>query len=125
METIAIPCFESRISPVLDACKRLLVVDIDKGREVSRVELTLERTSLMDRIEIFTRWGINKIICAGVSDVMCRYLAARNIVLISGIAGDLEEILNAYICNKLDDACFMMPGMGRKTDLPKKDDTDR
>lgn len=125
METIAIPIFESRISPVLDTCNRLLVVDIDKGCEVSRVELTLEKNSLTERIEIFSNWGINKIICAGVSEVMCRYLAARNIVLISGIAGKLEEILNAYICNKLDDPCFIMPGRGRETVRSKRDDTDR
>jgi predicted Fe-Mo cluster-binding NifX family protein len=122
MERIAIPIFESRISPVLDACSRLLVVDIEGGREVSRVELSLEKTSLMDRIEVFSRWGVRKIICAGVSDVMCRYLSARNIVLISGIAGKLEEILNAYICNKLDDPCYIMPGKGRETGRSKKDD---
>lgn len=125
METIAIPVFESRISPVLDACSRVLVVDIADGREVCRVELTLAKASLTERIEIFSRWGIKKIICAGVSDLMCRYLAARNIVLISGIAGNLEEILNAYICNKLDDPCFIMPGKGRKPDISEEDDTDR
>ena len=125
MERIAIPVFESRISPVLDACSRLLVVDIDGGCEVGRVEISLEKTSLMERIEIFTRWGIHKIICAGVSDVMCRYVAARNIALISGIAGKLEEILNAYICNKLDDPCFVMPGKARHKDRSKKGRSDR
>jgi hypothetical protein len=41
---------------------------------------------------------------------MCRFLAGKNIALVSGIAGELEKIINAYICNRLDDACFMMPG---------------
>ncbi len=110
MERVGIPIFESRISPVLDACKHMVVVDIDGGREVERQEISLEKTTLSERVEAFTRWGIRKIICAGVSDLMCKYLAAKNIVLISGIAGDLEKILDAYVCNKLDDPCFVMPG---------------
>lgn len=110
MERVAIPVFESRISPVLDSCHRMVVVDIEKGCEICRQELNLDKMSIHERIEVLTRWGIRKIICAGVSDVMCRFLAGKNIALISGIAGELEKIIDAYLCNRLDDACFMMPG---------------
>jgi len=120
MERVGIPIFESRVSPVLDSCNRLLVVDIDEGREMNRIEVTLEKSDITERIEVFTRWGINKIICAGVSDLMCRYLAARNIVLISGFAGKLDEVLNAYLCNRLNDPCFIMPGKGHHRGRPKK-----
>jgi hypothetical protein len=111
MERIGIPVFESRISPVLDSCNQMVMIDIDQGREIWRREISLERIDIAERIEVFTRWGIGKIICAGVSDLMCRYIASKQIVLISGIAGELEKILDAYLCNRLDDACFMMPGM--------------
>ena len=110
MERVAIPVFGSRVSPVLDSCHRMVVVDIEKGREIRRQELTLEKMSIHERIEVMARWGIRKIICAGVSDVMCKFLAGKNIALVSGIAGELEKIINAYICNRLDDACFVMPG---------------
>ena len=110
MERVAIPVFESRVSPVLDSCQRMVVVDIEKGCEIRRQELNLNKMSIYERIEVMARWGIRKIICAGVSDVMCRFLAGKNISLVSGIAGELEKIINAYICNRLDDTCFMMPG---------------
>ena len=110
MERVAIPVFESRVSPVLDSCHRMVVVDIEKGREIRRQDLNLEKMSIHERIEVMARWGIRKIICAGVSDVMCRFLAGKNIALVSGIAGELEKIINAYICNRLDDTCFVMPG---------------
>ena len=87
-----------------------MVVDFEKGREIRRQELSLEKMSVHERIEVMSRWGIRKIICAGVSDVMCRFLAGKNIVLISGIAGEIEKIITAYICNRLNDACFVMPG---------------
>jgi predicted Fe-Mo cluster-binding NifX family protein len=110
MERVAIPVFESRVSPVLDSCQRIVVVDFENGREIRRQELSLEKMSVHERIEVMVRWGIRKIICAGVSDVMCRFLAGKNIALVSGIAGEIEKIINAYICNRLDDACFIMPG---------------
>lgn len=110
MERVAIPVFKSRVSPVLDTCQRMVVVDIEKSGEVKRQELNLDKMSIHERIEVMSRWGIRKIICAGVSDVMCRFLAGKNIVLISGIAGEIEKIINAYIRNRLNDACFVMPG---------------
>lgn len=110
MERIGIPVFESRISPVLDSCNHMVMVDIDQGREIRRREISLEKIDLAERIDVFVRWGIGKIICAGVSDLMCRYIATKEITLISGIAGELEKILDAYLCNRLGDACFMMPG---------------
>jgi predicted Fe-Mo cluster-binding NifX family protein len=118
MERVAIPVFESRVSPVLDSCKRIVVLDIDGGREILRQEVLLEKMSIHERLEVITRWRIKKIICAGVSEVMCKFLAAKNIILIGGIAGELEKIINAYICNCLDDPCFLMPG--RRGETKKK-----
>ncbi|MEE4607832.1 MAG: hypothetical protein V2L15_03005 [Desulfobacteraceae bacterium] len=88
----------------------MLMIDIDQGREIWRREISLEKIDIPERIEVFVRWGVRKIICAGVSDLMCRYIASKEITLISGIAGELEKILDAYLCNRLDDTCFMMPG---------------
>ncbi|HDI60246.1 MAG TPA: hypothetical protein ENF48_07840 [Desulfobacteraceae bacterium] len=110
MERIGIPIFESRISPVLDSCNLMLMIDIDQGREIRRREISLEKIDAIERVEVFVRWGIRKIICAGVSELMCRYVASKDIMLISGIAGESEKILDAYLCNRLDDACFVMPG---------------
>jgi hypothetical protein len=110
MERIGIPVFESRISPVLDSCNLMLMIDIDQGHEIRRREISLERIDVAERIDLFVRWGIRKIICAGVSELMCRYIASKDITLISGIAGELEKILDAYLCNRLDDTCFVMPG---------------
>lgn len=110
MERVAIPVFESRVSPVLDSCRRMVIVDIEDGCEIRRQEIVFEKMSRHERIEIFVRWGVRKIICAGISDVMCRFLAGKNIAIISGIAGEIEKIINAYICKRLDDQCFVMPG---------------
>jgi predicted Fe-Mo cluster-binding NifX family protein len=110
LERVAIPVFESRVSPVLDSCRRIVVVDIEGGCEIRRQEIVLKKMSIHERLEVIARWGIKKIICAGVSDIMCKFLASKNVAIISGIAGELEKIIDAYICNRLDEPCFLMPG---------------
>jgi predicted Fe-Mo cluster-binding NifX family protein len=119
MVRVGIPVFESRVSPVLDTCRRMLVVDIEAGIEVMKIqEIALETIGLNERVEHFCRWGIQKIICGGVSELMCKYLEGRNIDLISGIAGDAAKVVKAFICKRLDQACFRMPGaIDRKEQL--------
>jgi predicted Fe-Mo cluster-binding NifX family protein len=110
MERVAIPVFEARVSPVLDTCVRMLVVDLDGSSEVKRSEVFLEQMSVYERSEVLARWGIKKIICAGVSNLMCRMLKRRKIETIRGIAGEVEKIIHAYCCGNLNDPCFCMPG---------------
>ena len=110
MERVAIPVYESRVSPVLDTCIRMLVVDIDGGIEHKRSEVILEHMTAYERSEILLCLGIGKIICAGVSDLMYRLLRSRKIELINGIAGEVEKIIHAYCCGNIGDSCFCMPG---------------
>ena len=113
MERIAIPVFQERISPVLDACARLLVVDIDNGKEIQRADVFLKNMSRRERTEAISRWHIDTLICGGVSELMCSYIAGRGVHLISGIAGEAEKIIDAYLHNRLDQKCFLMPGKNR------------
>jgi len=55
MIRIAIPVFQDRISPVLDACTRLLIVDLDKNVEIEREEIYLDDLSLAERLTIFKK----------------------------------------------------------------------
>jgi len=54
--------------------------------------------------------NVDVIICCAVSEVMDKMLRAAGIQLVCGIVGDINLVLKAYLCNKLDDACFHMPG---------------
>ena len=46
---IAIPISDDRVSPVFDVARRLLLVDIEDGREVGRTEEVLEKSQLAPR----------------------------------------------------------------------------
>ena len=113
MERIAIPTFQARISPVLDTCNDLLVVDIDAGQEIQRLTVSLAGLSLPERSQTIARRKIDTLICAGISDLMSRYLASCGINLISGIAGAVDRVIEAYGRRRLCDPCYQMPGKRR------------
>ena len=60
---VAIPTWTGRVSPVFDVAKRLLVVKLEGGGEVSREEAVIEETQFMARAKAVTQLGIDVLIC--------------------------------------------------------------
>ena len=110
MIRIAIPVFHKRVSPVLDNCTRLLIIDFDQGSEISRQEISLVKFSLVERFNLIKKMNVNVIICCAISEVMDYMIHGTDIQLICGIVGDVNQVLAAHLSNQLDDASFNMPG---------------
>jgi len=110
MATIAIPIFKSRVSPVFDTCTRLLLIDLEDNRQLSRKEFDLDNFSLRERLQLLEKNDVAVIICGGISDVFHAILSNSNILLISGICGNVDEVIKAHIDGRLNDPCFFMPG---------------
>jgi predicted Fe-Mo cluster-binding NifX family protein len=110
MIRIAIPIFHKRVSPVLDTCTRLLIIDIDQEIEINRQEISLEKFSLIERFNLTKKMNVNVIICCAISEMMDHMIHGTDIQLICGIVGDVQQVLAAYLSNQLDDASFHIPG---------------
>jgi predicted Fe-Mo cluster-binding NifX family protein len=110
MIRIAIPIFHHRVSPVLDTCTRLLIIDYEGQTEVDRREVAFDMYSTSERFEIVKKLNPDAVICCGISDVFDRMLQAAGIRLVCGIAGDVQQVAEAFLCNRLDAPCFRMPG---------------
>jgi predicted Fe-Mo cluster-binding NifX family protein len=110
MATIAIPIFKSRVSPVFDTCTRLLLIDLEDNRQLSRKEFDLDNFSLRERLQLLEKNDVAVIICGGISDIFHAILSNSNILLISGICGNVDEVIKAHIDGRLNDPCFFMPG---------------
>lgn len=110
MIRIAIPIFHHRVSPVLDTCTRLLIIDFEEQAEVDRREVAFDMYSPSGRFEILKKLNPDALICCGISEVFDRMLKAAGIRLICGIAGDVQQVAEAFLCNRLDTPYFRMPG---------------
>ena len=107
---VAIPIWEDRVSPVLDTASRLLVIDVENRQETSRSETYLEGLDLFRRCFRIQNLGVDILICGAISRPYFRELAATGIRVISGISGNPEDVLKAYLKGTLSHSRFAMPG---------------
>jgi len=107
---IAIPVFNSRVSPVFDVAQRLLVIDAVGGVETARTEENLSGLYLPDRARRLMELGVDVLICGGISMPMANMIHAQGIRIIPYVAGDVEEVLAAFLAGTLALPRFAMPG---------------
>jgi predicted Fe-Mo cluster-binding NifX family protein len=110
MKRVAIPIFRNRVSPVFDSCERLLIIDIDQNSEKDRKEIYLDDMPLSQRLAILKQLYVTVVICSGISETLHKMLSCCDIRPICGIAGDVEDVVCAFCCNRLDQPKYFMPG---------------
>jgi predicted Fe-Mo cluster-binding NifX family protein len=107
---VAIPTWNGAISPVFDVARRLLVVDIEGGSEVSRNETMLEDTQFASRVNRVSDIGVNVLICGAISRPLEAMLASSGVRVIAQTCGSTEDVLRAFASGQLTDTAFVMPG---------------
>lgn len=113
---IAIPHWQSRISPVCDEARHFLVVHVTNDQEVRRSELevTLPGTDLVGRAAQLLDVGVNTLICGAISKALETMLLGVGIDVISQICGNVEDVLQAFRTGKLAQDRFALPGCARR-----------
>ncbi|MDY6837715.1 MAG: NifB/NifX family molybdenum-iron cluster-binding protein [Thermodesulfobacteriota bacterium] len=110
MAIFAIPVFRSRVAPVFDSCLQALVIRTGDGSDIERTDLPFQNPSSSERVSLLKRAGVTTLICGGISHTLRVILESSGISVITGIAGDVEEVLSAFASHQLDDPKFLMPG---------------
>jgi predicted Fe-Mo cluster-binding NifX family protein len=111
---VAIAHWQYRISPVFDVSDRLLLIDIEDGRELKREDKVLNCSGPFERAREVYGLGVEVLLCGAVSRPFETALISSGVRVIGFICGGLENVLNAYIKGRLADKCFQMPGYGEK-----------
>ena len=110
MARIAIPVWQGRISPVFDTAGHLLLVDVDGTRELQRCESVLADTRLPRRVSRLVELGVDVLICGGVSRPLLSMVTGAGIRAVPWVAGNVQEVLDAYLGGQLPGPRFQMPG---------------
>lgn len=110
---VAIPMFNSRVSPRFDFASKLLVATIDSGKVLDRKEFPLANLNPIRRSSLLIEQGVNVLICGGISDFSVRLLMGNGIEVIPMVIGEVEEVLNLFIDGNLHSAIIpIIPRMG-------------
>lgn len=106
----AIPVADGRISPVFDVARRLLLVDIESGREVRRTVEVLEEPELAARARRVAELGADVLICGAISRPLEAMLISAKVEVIPQTCGPVEEVLRAFASGRLTEQAFVIPG---------------
>ena len=111
---VAIPIWDGRVSPVMDAAGHLLLVEINGGQEVGRSVIDLPRANIPARVDFISKLGIDVLICGAISQQFEQLLGASGIKIRPWFRGNVDEVIAAYSGGILQNDNFIMPGCGRR-----------
>lgn len=118
---IAIPIWEDKVSPVLDAASRLLIVEVVDQKEASRFETYLDEQDFSRRCVRIRRLGVDTLICGAISRAFSKILEASGIHIVPGISGHPEDVLDAYLKGNLFSSKFLMPGYHKSASMQREE----
>lgn len=110
---VGLTCWNQRIAPVFDVSREILVVEIEAGCVVGHSRQVLPPESGWLKAKRVKEMGINIFICGAISRPMHDFIISQGIEVWTFIAGDLQEVIDAWIQGNLSENSFAMPGCGR------------
>ena len=114
---IAIPIYNNNVSNVFDFAARLLLVEIENGKEANRHEVSLESQSSPRRVKQMKSLEVEVLVCGAISRILAEMLATSGIQVLPYVTGSIDDVLQAYLADQLGTPKFSLPGCwadGRK-----------
>ena len=111
---VAIPVWEDKVSPVFDTALKLLVIDCEDQREVSRLVYHIGEDDLLWKCHRIASLAPDVIICGAVSHLFLNILRAADLEVIEHVSGRAEEVIEAYLKGDVLNSRFLMPGCRRQ-----------
>lgn len=107
---LAIPVFRERVAPVLNWCKKVLIFPDKEAESASGREIALTDPDPFDLLRVLRKEGVETLICGALSSELLGFGEHLGMQIIYGVAGDIDEVLDAYRKNRLDRPSFRLPG---------------
>jgi len=107
---LAIPVLRSRVAPVLNWCSRIQIFPDAPSQEDVSQELILPQLEAAQRLQVLREKGVNTLICGALSADLLRFAGQLGLTVVSGVAGEVHEVVRSYWQNTLDHPKFWLPG---------------
>jgi predicted Fe-Mo cluster-binding NifX family protein len=108
-DRIAVTVWGERVSPVLDVSSRALLLTLQDGQAGERTELELPEAGDAKLAALSNR-GVRTLLCGAVSRSVAEQAAAFGLRLVPFLAGEVEQVIAAYLAGQLPQPSLSMPG---------------
>jgi len=113
MTKTAFAYWDDRIAPVFDIARRIQVVEADSGRIVAETGEVLADDLPVQKAHRLVELGVGTLVCGAISRPFHETVAAYGIRVIPFVAGDLSDVIEAWLSGNLESDTFVMPGCFR------------
>jgi len=107
---IAIPIWNGCVSSAFDFSHSLLLVEMENGTESERSEVSLSTRSIAEKANQLKDLGVDILICGAISRPLASLVASSGIRILPYVAGHVDDILEAYLNDRLLQPQFVLPG---------------
>ncbi len=111
---VAIPIWNSRISPLFDTACRVLIWSIEGGSDGEWEEHDLQGLIPPMKVRKIKELGADVLICGAVSNPVAYLVESAGIELVPWISGPVDEVIEAFHTGDLDMPRYFMPGCRRR-----------
>jgi len=102
--------WDDRIAPVFDISRQLHLVEAAAGRIVAETGEVLAEDLPVQKALRLVELGVDTLVCGAISRPFQERIAAYGIQVIPFVAGDLNEVIQAWLGGNLERDTFAMPG---------------
>lgn len=107
---IAVPEFRGCISPAFDFCHRITLWRLGDKGFTKAGERRCRSLGPGERAARLSQMGVKVLLCGAIGAELAQDIRGRGITVISGLSGEVLEIVAAYASETLDHPKFRMPG---------------
>lgn len=106
----AFAAWNGRIAPVFDVATRVRLVEVDSGRIVREADAELPDGPPGQTGGWLAERSVQLLVCGAISRPVEAMVSAHGIRVIAFVAGDLREVVQAWMSGTLESGAFAMPG---------------
>ena len=111
MVKAAFASWNDRIAPVFDVAQWIQLVETETGRIINQNKASVAGETPSQKASRLAELEVGILVCGAISRPMQTVIAAYGIEVIPFIAGDLQEVIQAWLCGKLAGSNqYLMPG---------------
>lgn len=109
---LAVTVWNKRVAPVFDCAGTVLLLDIRDGAVFDETTIGIKAADIRERVDALADAGVDAVICGALSCEAGALLRERGIAADAFVAGDLADVLGAWMRGELRGEEFSMPGCG-------------
>lgn len=106
----AFTTWNNRIAPVFDVSRMACIVEAESGDIVGERLEAFQNELPARKIMRLVEWEVETLVCGAISRTMQSILTAQGIRVIPFVAGELHDVIDAWLAGRINNGGFAMPG---------------